>query len=72
VIEAKPGCCGEMAFGSPVPIPCNRPASFMIGWKGRTEKPIRMCTLCADHNISNRSGEMVGIVTLPKEKPPNA
>lgn len=58
-LKASPGCCEEAAMGFSFYMPCNRPATHVIGWKGRTEPAIRMCWMCADHNIRNRSGELV-------------
>lgn len=40
-------------------IPCNAPAVAIVGWKGRNEKPIRMCEACEWHNIKNRGGYRV-------------
>lgn len=40
-------------------IPCNRPAKHIVGWKGRSETPVRMCAICADHNVKHRNGYIV-------------
>lgn len=58
-LKAKPGCCEECTLGASFYVPCNQPATHVIGWKGRKEPPIRMCIMCADHNVRNRSGEVV-------------
>ena len=60
-LKANPHCCEEAAMiSSAFYIPCNQPARFIVGWKGRAETPIRMCTMCADHNVRNRGGEIIG------------
>lgn len=41
-------------------IPCDKPAVSIVRWKGRSDPPIRMCFGCADHNVRNRGGEIVG------------
>ena len=56
---AKPGCCQEAALGVPFYAPCNQPAVNIVGWKGRSEPPIRMCEACTYHNVRNRGGEIV-------------
>ena len=59
-LVAKEHCCEEAALNSTTHyIPCNQPAVSIIGWKGRSDKPIRMCIMCADHNIKNRGGEFI-------------
>ncbi len=40
-------------------IPCNKPATKVVGWKGRSDPPLRMCRECADHNVRNRGGVVV-------------
>jgi len=57
--DAKPGCCQEAALCIPFYAPCNRPAVSIVRWKGRNEPAIRMCAMCADHNVRNRGGEIV-------------
>lgn len=57
--DAKPGCCQEAALGVPFYLPCNKPATQVVGWKGRRDEPIRMCAACADHNVRNRGGEKI-------------
>ena len=56
-LKANPDGCAE---ASPLSvkfyIPCNKPAKFVVGWTGRSEAPIRMCEMCADHNVKNRGG----------------
>ena len=60
MLTAKPRCCEEAAL---VPfdayIPCNKPAVAIVGWKGRRDKPIRMCEQCEWHNVRNRGGYRV-------------
>lgn len=65
VHDAKDGCCQEAALGLPFYAPCNKPAVAIVGWKGRTEPPLRMCKACTDHNVKKRSG--VVIETLEEE-----
>lgn len=55
-LKAKPHCCEEAALGVPFYAPCNAPAVNVVGWKGRRDKPIRMCEACTDHNVKNRGG----------------
>lgn len=74
-LKAKPHCCEEAALGLPFYAPCNRPAVNIVGWKGRTETPIRMCEMCTDHNVRNRGGEIVRPYTdgpAPAPEPPPA
>jgi len=60
-LVAAPHCCEEASLLSrSFYLPCNAPAVSIVGWKGRDEKPIRMCAACADHNIKNRSGKLIG------------
>lgn len=61
-LKAKPGCCEEAAIGVPFYAPCNQPAVAIVGWKGRSDKPIRMCSLCVGHNVVNRGGEVIRLV----------
>jgi hypothetical protein len=59
MLKANPNCCEEastLSMGGY--IPCNQPAQFVVGWKGRSDKPIRMCAGCTDHNVRNRGGEI--------------
>jgi hypothetical protein len=64
-LKAKPGCCEEASMLSGnFYIPCNAPATCVVGWKGRNEKPIRMCEMCADHNLRHRGGEKLYEFTL--------
>lgn len=67
-LKAKEHCCEEAAIGMPVPIyvPCNQPAVNIVGWKGRSDKPIRMCEFCTDHNVRNRGGEIISKYEAPK------
>lgn len=58
-LKATPGCCEESALGLPGYIPCNKPAVSIIRWKGRCDAPIRVCEMCADHNVRNRGAEVV-------------
>lgn len=66
MMVANNGCCEEAAIGMPGYFPCNRPATKIVGWKGRTDKPIRMCNACADHNVRNRGGEVISSFTSPE------
>lgn len=56
----KPDGCEEAALGLPFYLPCNKPATFIVGWIGRRDAPIRMCDHCKDHNVRNRGGEVIG------------
>ena len=59
-LKAKEHCCEEASLASHTTyIPCNNPAVSIVGWKGRSDAPIRMCVACADHNIKNRGGEYI-------------
>lgn len=62
LFKAKPNGCEEAALmpaGVTKYFPCNRPAVSIVGWKGREDSPIRMCSGCADHNVKNRGGEIL-------------
>lgn len=68
-LKADDNCCEEASILSTnTYIPCNAPAVSIVGWKGRSDKPIRMCRECANHNIRNRGGELIG----PYKKSPPA
>lgn len=56
MIDLKNGC-QEAALGLPFHLPCGRPVEFIVSWKGRSDKPVRMCAACADHNVRNRNGQ---------------
>lgn len=59
-LVAKPDCCEEASVMShDYYIPCNGPAVAIVGWKGHSDKPIRMCAFCEAHNIHNRGGYRV-------------
>lgn len=59
MIEDGPDRCEEASLLSGAAyLPCNAPAVHVVGWKGRSDKPIRMCAACADHNVKNRGGEI--------------
>lgn len=56
-LKANPHCCEEASLSSSqYYIPCNKPATKLVGWKGRSDAPIRMCEMCADHNVKNKNG----------------
>jgi len=59
MIEAKPDGCQESNYIIPT-LPCNQPATRMIGWPKRGEGPYRMCDGCADHSVRNRGAEDLG------------
>jgi hypothetical protein len=42
-------------------IPCNAPATSMIGWPDRKEGPYRMCMPCAEHSLKNRGATFMGV-----------
>jgi hypothetical protein len=59
-LKAKPHCCEEASLRSGSSyIPCDAPATNVVGWRNRTDKPIRMCDFCTDHNVKNRNGYIV-------------
>ncbi len=65
-LKAQPHCCEEAAMSSrDFYIPCNQLAVSIVGWKGRSDKPIRMCWMCADHNVKNRGGEIISAYEAP-------
>jgi hypothetical protein len=60
-LKASPGCCEEASTLSREHyIPCNRPATNMVGWPHRNEGPYRMCDMCTDHSVRNRGAVIVG------------
>lgn len=60
VQKANEHCCEEAALHSHTTyIPCNKHAVNIVGWKGRSDAPIRMCEFCTDHNVRNRGGEII-------------
>lgn len=61
-LEADPGLCEEAALGFSFYAPCNKPAVAIVGWKGRSDPAIRMCSMCLDHNIRNRGGQVIRYV----------
>lgn len=65
-LKAKEHCCEEASLSShSFYIPCNKPAVNVVGWKGRSDNPIRMCEFCTDHNVKNRNGYIVEAYTGP-------
>lgn len=59
-LKAKPHCCEEASHLSyNYYIPCNKPAANVVGWKERSDAPIRMCEMCTDHNVRNRNGYII-------------
>lgn len=46
-------------------IPCNKPATKIIRWNRRSDDPVRMCDMCADHNVRNRGGYVVSAYPPP-------
>lgn len=65
-LKAKPHCCEEAStLSHNFYIPCNNQALYIVGWKGRNDKPIRMCEMCADHNVKNRYGYIVEPYSAP-------
>jgi hypothetical protein len=59
-LVAKEHCCEEAStLSGQFYIPCNKPAINIVGWKGRSDKPIRMCDMCTYHNVNNRGGEII-------------
>lgn len=69
-LEAGPGRCQEASpFSGEKYIPCNAPATVLIDWAPRTERAVRMCPMCADHNVRNRSGRVVRELTEEERQP---
>lgn len=60
MLEAKKDGCEEAVMGLPFYVPCNQPAVNIVRWKGRSDKPVRMCWGCTDHNVRSRGGEIIG------------
>lgn len=59
-LKAMPGRCEEASpFSTDAYIPCNAPATQMIGFPSG-EGPYRMCTSCAAHNLRNRGAVYKG------------
>lgn len=73
-LKAKPGCCEEAStLSGKFYIPCNEPAVAIVGWKNRSDKPIRMCRMCEAHNLKNRGGYRVeAFAGAPAPKAPVA
>lgn len=70
--KAKEGCCEEASIHSKeFYIPCNNPAINIVGWKARSDTPIRMCAMCTDHNVKNRSGEIISFIDLRTNPTPS-
>lgn len=64
MIEAAAHCCEEASVASTLTyIPCNAPATRVVGLRGDT---FRMCRPCAEHNVKRRGGRDLGAY-LPKE-----
>lgn len=65
-LKAKEHCCEEAStLSHSFYIPCNEPATKIVGWKGRSDTPIRMCDFCAYHNVHNRGGYVVRSYVRP-------
>lgn len=59
-LKAKPHCCEEAStLSHHFYIPCNQPAVSIVAWRGRSDPPIRMCSMCEFHNVKNRGGFVV-------------
>jgi len=64
--KANDHCCEEAAPGfTDTYVPCNAPATMLVGWPSRGEKVYRMCAPCADHNVHNRSATIMGTYEHP-------
>jgi hypothetical protein len=69
-LKASPdGCAEASTLSGERYIPCNRPAKWVVGWTGRSEAPIRMCEMCADHNVKNRGGFIVSAYVSTQHLP---
>lgn len=63
-LKAKANCCEEASpLSKATYIPCNQPATRMIGWPARQEGPYRMCESCADHCVHQRGATDQGPFT---------
>lgn len=51
VKPAEGETCKECVMGSPIYIPCGKPAEFIIENRGEV---VPMCQMDADHNVRNR------------------
>lgn len=72
-LKAKVNCCEEASPASGEHyIPCNAPATRLIGWPERKEGPYRMCEMCADHSIRNRGATDQGPFTPDLQVTPAA
>lgn len=61
MIEAGKDRCQEASiFSREVYLPCNAPATQIVGWPTRPGEPdLRMCDGCADHNIRHRGAQRI-------------
>ena len=74
-VKAKEHCCEECAIlppGMNFYMPCNKPATKMIGWPARKEGPYRMCDDCAWHSVKNRGATEMGSYVALKRLPRNS
>lgn len=55
-LPAEGATCRECAMGSPIYIPCGRPATCIVTNRGETYP---MCRACGDHNVKNRGARYV-------------
>lgn len=69
-LKAGPDRCEEASVLSGASyIPCNAPATQIIGWPRRPGEPdIRMCDMCAYHNIRNRGAERIRAFNMDAEQ----
>lgn len=51
IAPAEGATCTECVMGSPIYVPCGKPAEYVI--ENRNERN-PMCAMCADHNVRNR------------------
>ncbi len=68
-LKAREHCCEECMMGSPIYVPCNKPATKVIGVRDGGEGPYRMCDMCADHSVKNRGMMLIGPYAGPAPAP---
>lgn len=61
-LKASFASCEEAVLGMPGYFPCNKPAIAVVGWRNRSDAPIRMCMGCLNHNVTNRGGQIIRYV----------
>lgn len=67
-IKAREHGCEECVMGSPIYVPCNKPATQVIDTGRPTEGPYRMCDSCAGHSIHNRGMKFLRAYEQPNPR----